>query len=620
LHLGHAVPGDPGDNYSFLWNLWWMRHVLATPGFAFFHTGYLFSPFGTTIADHPHTALPALVAATLLKSASIVTAQNVLLLTYVFANMAAMYALVWTMTRHRRAAVLAGVLFGLSPYLAVHLLGHFDLVAAWMLPAFALALRHAVLRSSNAAAVAAGVLLAATAYIAYYYVVYLCLFTVVYVLTWAEWITVTRAAGSPRRFATPMGTLFLCGAIVCAAAALAIVLTGGRTITLATLTVSARTPQNVLTVMWVFVIGWIVATWRPVFVFRGVSSAPLQRGIAVVWRVVTVFLVGSSPLFWQAARLVVRGEYVTPEYGWRSIPHGVDLLAPLLGHPLHPLFHAASARAYDAAHVDYIEAIGWIGVVPALLLVVARSTGLNAATRAELRVWRAVLIAFVLWSLGPFLTIGGFDTGLKLPEILARFVPFVANARMPGRAMVGVFMALAVLVGVKVSAATGRLRTPAAQWLVIGLVAFEYWDAPLRLTTLDHPSIYWTLAVAEAGAVCEVPFGIGDGLSAGVGSQDRRVLFYATLHEHPLVGGYIGRMPADAERRYEEMPIVGALLRISDHRPAAAASALGHTTTAPCRYLVVNRAASSGELLAYVRELPADIIATDDAHDLYRLR
>ena len=138
LHLGDAVPGGPGDNYSFVWNLWWMRHVLATPHLSYFHTRYLFYPFGTTIANHPHTALPALVAATLLAPVSIVTAQNLLLLAYLFGNMAIMYALVWDLTRHRRAAVLAGVMFGISPYLASHLLGHFDLIAAWPLPAFAL--------------------------------------------------------------------------------------------------------------------------------------------------------------------------------------------------------------------------------------------------------------------------------------------------------------------------------------------------------------------------------------------------------------------------------------------------------------------------------------------------
>ena len=71
------------------------------------------------------------------------------------------------------------MIFGLSPYFAVHLLGHFDLLAAWVLPAFALALARAVHRGSNRAAIAAGLVMAATAYMAYYYVVYQCLFTIV---------------------------------------------------------------------------------------------------------------------------------------------------------------------------------------------------------------------------------------------------------------------------------------------------------------------------------------------------------------------------------------------------------------------------------------------------------
>ena len=115
-----------------------------------FHTSYLFHPFGTTIADHPHTALPALVAATLLKRYSIITAYNVLVLAFVFANMAAMYALAWAILpassrgARRRAAILAAVIFGLSPYVAAHLLGHFDLIAVWVLPASRCALRQAV--------------------------------------------------------------------------------------------------------------------------------------------------------------------------------------------------------------------------------------------------------------------------------------------------------------------------------------------------------------------------------------------------------------------------------------------------------------------------------------------
>ena len=143
-HLTDSIPGEPGDNFSFLWNLWWMRHVLATTNVAYFRTTHLFFPFGTDIVNASHTALPAFVAATVFRSWSVITAQNVLVLIYVFANMAVMYALAWDMTAERRPAIMAAVVFGLSPYLAAHLPGHFELMAAWLLPAFALLLRRAL--------------------------------------------------------------------------------------------------------------------------------------------------------------------------------------------------------------------------------------------------------------------------------------------------------------------------------------------------------------------------------------------------------------------------------------------------------------------------------------------
>jgi hypothetical protein len=615
LHLHDAVPGDPGDNYSFLWNLWWMRHVIDTPGLAYFRTTYLFYPFGTTIADHPHTALPALVAATVLRNASIITSQNLLLLGYVFANMAASYALVWDITRHRRGAILAGVMFGLSPYLAVHLLGHFDLVAAWVLPLFALALRRAV-RGSDASALGAGLVLTITAYTTYYYVVYEGFFMVVYLAASIGAVAVVRA--SPPRTAAVrwFRNACLAGMIGAGVIALAIVLTGGRTLYVSDFVLSARTPQNALTAMWVFAIGWLLWRWRAVLTLDPDVHRRMRRAMAVGWRVAVVFLAGAAPLLWQAGWLIARGEYVTQQYGWRSVPHGVDLLAPLLGHPLHPLMAAASVPAYAALRENYVEVIGWIGVVPLLLLLsTRRALPLDAG---ESRIWRIVAIAFAIFALGPFLTIGGFDTGLKLPEILLRYVPFAANARMPGRAMVGVYMALGLLAAAAFSSATGRLRSPLVQWLLIGLVAIEYWDTPIRLTPLDHPSAYRALAAAAPGAVCEVPFGIGDGLSVGVGSQERVALYHATLHEHPLAGGYIGRMPADAAERYRHYPLTAALLRLSGD--TAAPSPVSSSDPPPCRYLVVNRRTSSAELQTYVTQLPVDRIASDEDRDVYRLR
>ncbi len=612
LHLGDAVPGHPGDNYSYLWNLWWMRHVLATPGLAYFHTSYLFYPFGTTIADHPHTALPALVAATLLRRASIVTAQNLLLIAYVFTNMAAMYALVWDITRHRRGPILGGVIFGLSPYLASHLLGHFDLIAAFVLPLFALCARRAIATRSSGWAIAAGIVLVATAYTAYYYVVYLLFFLAVYAWMSLEWTPIRWSRRQLSQADRAIPAQFIALGFLLAALALWIIVTGGGTVTLGRHTVTAHTPQNALTGVWVCVIVAALCVWRPARMRDRLPADRLRCVVTSVAWIGAVFVIGAAPLLWQAALLMTRGEYVTPAYQWRSAPRGVDLLALLIGPPFHPLTPGVE-RAYAALELDRVEAVGWLGIVPLALLVAS----LAARTRVsgELRRWRAVAVVFAIWALGPTLTVAGFDTGLKLPATLLRYLPFVANARMPGRAIVVCFMALAVLIGMHIGSATGRLRSPALQWLLIALLVFEYW-APIRLTPLDRPAVYEALARAAPGAVCEVPFGVGDGLSRGVGSQDRRVLYYATLHEHPLAGGYIGRMPVDAAARYAQTAVAAPLLRLS----AGEGTAYLPDGEAPCRYLVVNRAASSAALRAYVATLQADRMASDDARDLYRLR
>jgi hypothetical protein len=611
-HLGDAIPGNPGDNYSFIWNLWWMRHVLATPGLGYFQTNYIFYPFGTNLVNSSHTALPALIAATVFGRASTVTAQNLLLLLYVFANMATAYALAWSVTRHRRGAVLAGIVFGLSPYLAAHLPGHFELMAAWVLPAFALLLVRALRAPSFGAAAAAGLALTAGAYTVYYYVVYCLFFALVYVLAWSGAFAVTWSPRPRTRLVRRLQWLCACGAAIAAATALFIGTTGGGVVAAGPLTISATAPQNALSIMWACAIAWAASRWRPAVAIDGAGLGRLRRALAPIAIALAVFAVGVTPLLWQTARVVRRGDYVSPAYQWRSAPRGIDLLAPLLGPPRHPLTEAISGRAYAFAQLDAVEAIGWMGIVPLLMVLFVRP---RAELQRDEQIWRAVALSFGVWALGPFLTVAGYDSGLRLPAILLRYVPIVANARMPGRAMLGVFMALAVLLAMRMSGAGRRLRPAAVQWLVIGLVAFEYFDAPIALTALDAPAVYQALAREGAGAVCEVPFGIGDGLSGGVGSQDRRILYYATLHEHPLAGGYVGRMPADAADRYAKLPVTAPLLRLSD----GAGSAYLPRGEPPCRYLVVNRRASSRALLAYVATLRATRIASDEARDLFRL-
>ena len=71
LHFRDHIPGQPGDNYSFLWNLWWMRKALSAPELDFFQSRYLFSPFGVDLINHPHTALQGYISATALAGLSV---------------------------------------------------------------------------------------------------------------------------------------------------------------------------------------------------------------------------------------------------------------------------------------------------------------------------------------------------------------------------------------------------------------------------------------------------------------------------------------------------------------------------------------------------------------------
>jgi len=67
-----------------VWNLWWMREALATPGRTFLWTDHLFAPFGISLVNHSHTALAAILGATVLRPFSPAEAENIIVLANVF--------------------------------------------------------------------------------------------------------------------------------------------------------------------------------------------------------------------------------------------------------------------------------------------------------------------------------------------------------------------------------------------------------------------------------------------------------------------------------------------------------------------------------------------------------
>ena len=615
-HFHDHIPGSPGDNYGYLWTLWWMRKVLGTPALEFFRSAYLLNPFGADLINHPHTALQAYVSATALGGLDVIRSENLYIMASLCLNALCAYALAFDLTRDRRAALLAGIAFGGSPYTAAHLLGHFDLLTAWVIPLFALCLRRALQNGKAGAAIGCGLCVAIGAYSAYYYVVYLAVFGGAY--TVAAWNAV-RITSTERTQTTLLLTLRL--AIVALLAfdvflIVFILVSGGTTLRVGEVDLSVRGVHNPLLGMWVLILAWVFTRQR-----FGVRVAPPPAD--VIWRTAqtlaitfAVFTVLCLPLIAEAVRLAYSGRYVSQSYHWRSAPRGVDLLSPFIGNPFHPLYGGAVTRLYDALHLDRIEAVGWLGIVPFVVLSMGRRIWSDSE---EARRWKIVLIVFALWALGPFLTAGGVNLGLPLPQALARFLPVINNARIPGRAMVTVYLALGVLMALRVDGLTrdaARGFHPRLAWAFIALLAVDYLHAPIPLTALERPGVYEKLAsIDDGGVVIEVPFGLGDGLSTGRGSQDRRLLYHATIHGHPVMGGYLARIPPLIAHAYEAMPIVGNLLRLSSgEEPLVEAM----PPNLPFRYLVLDKDAASPDLIDYVRSnLDMDLIASSGARELH---
>lgn len=635
--LATHVPGlSADDNMTFLWNFWWMRHALPVGLTHFFRTGYLFHPIGADLVLHAHTALSAFVGATLLRRWPIVTALDLTILISCALNGFAAYVLAFRVTRRRLASVVAGLYFASCPGLTDFLFGRFNYYSAWGLPLFAAAFLGALDSQPGAAPAAAqgglgaeptnrkwfhlaalsGVMLAAVAYTDYYYVVYLLVF-VMCATAWRlirlEWPPTTEPV---RRTSFDRVLAGIVGASVIIA--IAIRLTGGRVFHAGIFTISVTTSFNVRAVGWIALIWWLYRRMKRPFVLE-IDRANLRAASPVIAVTVAVFGVLVAPIASHAAFVWWTGGYATQVYYWRSAPRGIDLASLLLGNPYQPLWGPLVRRVYTAGGMELSPL--WVGVGPMLALAVTRK---RWWPEEAARFWVAVGSVFFVWALGPYLTILGTNTALVLPGILLRYVPIVSNARIPAHASVFVYLAVAVLLAIALTSVPSP-RTRTVQLAVAAAILVDFCSVPFPTYRLDEPSVYSRLRSLPPGALLEIPFGVRDGFGE-VGHLDTRTMYYQSIHEKPLVGGYISRLPPSVKAFYRESAIFDAILRLSspedshstiipESGPATAAILKGQGI----RYLVVNTDTASPSLQRYVASIPKRLVDRDDGRDLYQL-
>jgi hypothetical protein len=600
---GAAIPGaGAGDNVLFVWNVWWTRYAVEH-GLNPLSTSLLLHPFGADLTLHTHTLLPALAVSFVRNP---VLAQNLLIFAHLFLNFVCAYALAMRETRHRGAAVVAGLVFGWSPYMSAHLPGHFNLIAAWVLPLAALVTLWANDRPAVRRGLLLGAVLGGIAYVDYYYFIYAWLLALL--LTVHPLLGLRRAADVPPRFVRAAASILLGLASIGAGAALLVAMTGGGVWRVGGVAISMLSAWNPLALMWLCALAWLLlrygARWR---VSINLAESPRLRHVAIgglAGMIVTV-----APLAARAIGLLSHGAYVSQAYTWRSAPAGVDLVTFVGGNPYSLVYGRWVRPLYDAAGVNLVEHVGWLGPSVVALVIL----GLRTRTRER---WLLPLIVFSLWALGPFIEVAGHATPFSLPAVIVRWIPVVANARIPARAIVVVYLACALLAafGVQRLLADGR-RTLAA--VLVGLLLIDYAAAPPPVVQLARPAVLDALVSdPAAGAVLEVPLGLRDGFGE-TGTLDPNAMWLQTIHERPIAGGFVARLPRDAAARYRQEPALAPLLELAPNPIGPDARAL---TALGFRYVLVNRALASASAQASIRRSPSVALVTEDAgYTLYRM-
>lgn len=612
--FGTAIPGvAAGDNVTFLWNVWWVRHAL-THHLPLLSTPMLQYPFGADLTLHTHTLLPSLAVSLL---SNPVVAQNLLVAVHLFLNFACAYFLAWRETRAWAPAILAAFIFGWSPYIAAHLTGHFNLIAAWVLPLSALLARKAIADSRASSGILLGVELGAVAYIDYYYFVYACLLVGLLALTSCTSVLLRPSPIARRATALSMRGLAIVAGMALAAAAL-IALSGGSVWRLGGRTISVRSVRNPMAAAWLC---GMLALLIHVLCTRSVrfdsTVARRLRGPALAASLLLVATI--SPLLWHGAAAARAGTYVGQPYLWRGAPAGIDLVTLIAGNPSSALYGTFARPLYDGWGVNLVEHVGWVGPGTIALALI------GVMTAPGRRRWLFALLVFGVWALGPSLRAAGNATSLWMPAVVVRWIPIVANARIPARAVAVVYLACAMLAAHGMRRLLRHRRTALASGLC-ALALVDLAPAPTPVFVLPRPAAAELMASdPRPGAVLPLPFGTRDGFGE-TGRLDPEAMWLQTIHHRPIAGGSVARLPRDITDRYRQMPVLGSLLRLSggerltESQIAAGGAVADKLLAAGFRYVVVNRRLANPDLQHYIeRVLSAPAIWQDEEYRTYRV-
>jgi hypothetical protein len=621
LHLRTHLLADPSTDVGvYVWNVWVFRHELLSHGHLPFSTHHVFAyTGGADFSLHNYTPIAGALATPLMGVLGVVGTFNVLLLAFMALTGLGTFVLARRLGIGSMAAWCAGALFVASPVMTARETQHFSLVIAAALPLFVWALLGALDRRRLRDAVLVGTIVAAAAYSDAYYPVYCLMMGALLVAARFLRMDWRGRARERARLAQALNVLIgLLGVLLTwrIASGTTVAVIGPLRIGLQTL----YTPVFALT------LAGLLRAWlerRPVITWRDDRPAlpPLLRLGAVAVGTSLVFL---TPRLLAIAHDAREGRLPQTELFWRSSPRGVDALAYVVPNPNHAWFGDLTRTwlmppGRGDAFPEFVAAVPIAAVAIVAL----------AGPRVLPRFWLAFTACFALLSLGPFIHVAGINTHVPGPWAFLRYVPVIGMARSPTRFAIVATLGLALLFAFALDAYRRRrpgtgLSTPAVGALTVALV-FEITPAPRALYSAAVPAIYQLVRTSgdETGRLLELPTGIRDGTSS-LGDFIAASEYYQTMHERPLIGGYLSRVSEWRKDEKLASPMLAALFELSEGREPSAELAESarrsrdaFLSRACVRFVVVDKPRASSALRAFaIDALRLTPVSEDASHVL----
>ena len=619
LHFGTYLTGPPdGDTGVYVWNQWVFRHEILVHRQLPFFTNSIFSMTPeANLSLHNYTAFQNLLALPLLGVLGVVATFNLIFLLMVVLTAYSTFLLARHVTGRFSESWLAGLMFAWSPLLVTRGMGHFSLVAAAPLAIFLLVLMKADGHERFRDAVALGAVVAWAATCDAYYAVFCLLIGAVFLVARVVAIHNSRQSGRARAARWAVDVLLLCAAGLVGA----IAITGGWTSSIFGVPISAKglyTPVLIMSGLAFLRLGWhLRASPRPG------AEVDAKRLVFLTVASGVVAAVILSPVLYAVGERLTAGELKSPGVLWRSSPGGVDLFALVLPNPNHPLTPQVIADWLATFQGGYLEAVVSIPFVALITMVLAWRRGWRAS-----RWWTALAIAFGALALGPFVHVGGLNTYVPGPWALLRFVPVLGLTRMPSRFSVVLMLAVAVLFAAALEW-LGRTYPHRRRLILVTvgiLLLAELLPAPLTLHSAAVPRFYERVAAAPGDVrVLELPTGIRDGTSS-IGNFIARSQYFQTMHEKPLIGGYLSRVGGRSIADVRRIDMLDALIVLSEggtlspEREAALISGgPAFIREANLGFVIVDRLRSPTALIDFAkRALHLSYVDRDGVFELYQ--